>query len=195
MVNYIWSFFLITGILYSIITGRVELLNKEILDSTSVSLNIILKIMPIMALWLGLMQIAIKSGLIKKFTKLIMPLLKKLFPEIPNNHESLDYISSNVIANMLGLGNAATPFGLKAMKSLQDLNNKKTASKSMITFLVLNTCGFTIIPTTVISLRIANKSNNPTIIISYCILVSFFSLFFALLINSFLARKYFDNNK
>ena len=111
----------------------------------------IIKIFPVMALWLGLMNIAKNSGLLDKLSKKISPILKFLFPEIPKNHESLNYISSNIIANMFGLGNAATPFGLKAMKSLQKLNkNKDIASRSMITFLVINTSGVTIIPTTII---------------------------------------------
>ena len=189
MVNYIWAFFIITGIFYSIITNNMEILNKEILESTSSALNLILKIMPVMALWLGLMKIANTSGLINKFTKLIKPLLKKIFKEIPDNHESLNYISSNIIANLFGLGNAATPFGLKAMKSLQELNKKDEASKSMITFLIINTCGITLIPTTVISLRMSHNSNNPTIIIFYCILVSILSLSIALILNKLLNDK------
>lgn len=189
MVNYIWSFFIITGILYSIITNNLELINKEILESTTSALNLILKIMPIMALWLGLMKIVEKTGLIEIIKKLIMPLLKKIFPEIPKNHESFNYISSNIIANLLGLGNAATPFGLKTMKSLQELNKKDEASKSMTTFLIINTCGITLIPTTVISLRMMYKSNNPTIIIGYCILISTLSLTIALLINKVINDK------
>ncbi len=192
MVNYIWAFFILTGIIYSIITNNIEFLNKEILESSTSSLNLVLKIMPIMALWLGLMQIAKSSGLINKFTKLIRPILKKIFPEIPNNHESLNYISSNIVANLLGLGNAATPFGLKAMKSLQEINKKDEASKSMITFLIINTCGITLIPTTVISLRMMYNSKNPTIIIVYCILVSIISLSIALILNKKISKKLND---
>jgi Uncharacterized membrane protein, required for spore maturation in B.subtilis. len=97
---------------------------------------------------------------------LVEPLLSKLFPSIPKDNKAIGYIASNIAANMMGLGSAATPFGLKAMKELQKINDKKdTASTSMITFLVLNTAGVTIVPTTVLALRIANNSSNPSEII------------------------------
>ena len=112
------------------------------------------------------------------------------YDEIPNGHESLSLISSNVIANMFGLGSAATPFGLKAMKSLQELNsNKKVASKSMITFLVLNTSGLTIIPTTIISLRMMHGSNNPTEIVLACLIATIMSTTGGLIINKILASR------
>ena len=118
-------------------------------------------------------------------------ILKYIFPEIPKGHVSLSYISSNIIANMFGLGNAATPFGLKAMKSLQELNKKKdTATRSMITFLVINTSGVTIIPTTIISLRMMYGSTNPTSIVFACILSTFLSTTFGLIIDRLLARRY-----
>ena len=145
MVNKIWGFFIIIGIVACLLTGKVDVLNNEILESTKSSLDMIIKIFPVMALWLGIMRIATESGLLRKLSHFLSPLLRKLFPEIPKGHESLSLIASNITANMFGLGNAATPFGLKAMKSLQELNDKKdTASRSMITFLVLNTSGVTI---------------------------------------------------
>ena len=151
----------------------------------------ILKILPVMGLWLGIMNIASKSGLLAKFSKLISPILIKIFPDIPKNHESISYISSNIVANMFGLGNAATPFGLKAMKSLQELNPKKDeATRSMITFLVINTCGLTIIPTTVISLRMLYGSDNPTFILLPCIVVTFVSLVLGLIVDRILATRY-----
>ena len=143
-----------------------------------------------MALWLGIMKIASASGLLDKFSRMLKPLLKLLFPEIPENHESYEYISSNIVANMFGLGNAATPFGLKAMKSLQELNPKKdTATRSMITFLVLNTSGITIIPTTIISLRMMYGSSDPTSIVFICILSTFISTFLGLIIDRILAKN------
>jgi len=166
MINYIWASFIIIGIVYSVITNNFNILNEEILASSKTTLDLILKLFPMVALWTGIMNIAKESGLLNSFANKLSPLLKKLFPEIPDNHESLGYIASNIVVNMFGLGNAATPFGLKAMKSLQDLNkDKTTASKSMITFLVLNTSGLTLIPTTVISLRMAYNSANPTEIV------------------------------
>ena len=118
------------------------------------------------------------------------PFLRKLFPDIPSGHDSLSFIASNMIVNFFGLGNAATPFGLKAMKSLQELNDKKdVASRSMITFLVFNTSGLTLIPTTIISMRMLYGSNNPTEIVLPCILATFFSTAAGLIIDRFLAHR------
>lgn len=187
MINKIWGFFIIIGIMFSIINGNLEQINIEILDSAKVALDMVVKILPVMALWLGIMNIASKSGLLEKFSRLLSPILTKIFPEIPKNHESFGYISSNIVANMFGLGNAATPFGLKAMKSLQNINPKKDeATRSMITFLVINTCGLTIIPTTVISLRMMYGSSNPTFIVLPCIIVTFSSLILGLIIDRIL---------
>lgn len=125
MINKIWAFFIIVGILYCLLTDNLDVINKQLLDSTTTSLKMIMQIFSVMALWLGLMNIAKKSGLLDKFSKLIYPILHKVFPEIPKNHEAFSYMGSNIIANIFGLGNAASPFGLKAMKSLQSLNEKK----------------------------------------------------------------------
>ncbi|MEI3508059.1 MAG: nucleoside recognition domain-containing protein [Bacilli bacterium] len=123
-------------------------------SSGKTTLDLIIQIFPLLAIWLGIMNIAKQSGLLEKASNFISPVLSKIFPEIPKGHESLGLISSNIIANLFGLGNAATPFGLKAMESLQKLNKEKdTASRRIITFLVINTCGVTLVPTTIISLR------------------------------------------
>lgn len=190
MINKIWGFFILSGILFYIITGKIDLLNEEILSSTKSALDMIVKIFPVMALWLGLMNIATVSGLLNKMSKKLSPILSKLFPEIPKNHESLSLIASNIIANMFGLGNAATPFGLKAMKSLQEINPKKdTASRSMITFLVLNTSGVTIVPTTIISLRMMHGSTNPTEIVFACIMATMLSTIGGLIMDRILAKR------
>lgn len=184
MISKIWSFFILSGLLFSIFTGKTELITKEILLSCETSFNMVIKIFPVMALWLGIMNIALKSGLLDIISKIFYPVLKKIFPEIPKNHESLNFITSNIIVNMFGLGNAATPFGLKAMKSLQELNlNKDTASKSMITFLVINTSGVTLIPTTIISLRMMYGSVNPVKIVLPCIIITFLSLISGLILD------------
>lgn len=191
MINKIWAFFIILGIIFALFTGNIEVINKEILTSSKTAFDMVISLFPVMALWLGIMKIASTSGLLEKFSKLISPLLSKLFPEIPKNHESLSLISSNIIANMFGLGNAATPFGLKAMQSLQELNKKKdTASRSMITFLVINTSGVTLVPTTIISLRMLYKSTNPTEIVFACILATLISTIGGLIIDRILAGKY-----
>ena len=189
MVNKIWGFFIVIGIVFCLFTNNVEVINNEILNSCKTALDMTFKIFPVMALWLGIAKIAEVSGLLKKLSLKLSFILKFLFPEIPKGHESLSYISSNIIANMFGLGNAATPFGLKAMQLLQELNIKKdTASRSMITFLVLNTSGVTIIPTTIISLRMMYGSINPTSIVFPCIIITFTSTVIGLIIDRILAR-------
>lgn len=190
MVNKIWGFFIISGIVCYILTGQFEQLNQEILNCGKNSLDMVMKIFPVMALWLGIMNIAKVSGLLEKISKLFYPILGRLFPEIPKNHESFSLMASNIVANMMGLGNAATPFGLKAMKSLQELNPKKdTATRSMITFLVINTSGVTIIPTTIISLRMLYGSSNPTEIVLACILATMLSTISGLIADRFLAKR------
>lgn len=191
MVNIIWSVMIISGIIYSLIMGKIDVINSEILTSAKTSIDMIIKLLPVMAIWLGIMEIAKNSGLLEKISIRISPLLHKLFPDIPKNHESLGLIASNMVANMVGLGNAATPFGLKAMESLQKINpNKNVASRSMITFLVLNTAGLTIIPTTVISLRLMHGSTNPTEILLPCIIATFFSTMCGLILDRILARRH-----
>lgn len=188
MINKIWASFIIIGILYSILTNNTELISTEIIKSTETTLNMITKIFPVMALWLGIMKIAEESNLLKKISKLLSPIMKKIFPEIPENHESISLITTNVVANLFGLGNAGTPIGLKTMKTLQELNkNKKEASHSMITFLVLNTTGLTIIPTTILSLNMNAK--NPTEIILPCFLASLSATIGGLIIDRILQRK------
>lgn len=137
-----------------------------------------------MCLWLGTMKIADSSGLLNIISNKLSKIIRVVFPEIPKGDPAIAYISSNIVMNMLGLGNAATPFGIKAMTRLKELNNNSDiASRSMITFLVINTSSVTIIPTTVISLRIASGSNNPTEIMTACIITTFLSSFIGLLID------------
>jgi spore maturation protein A len=189
MINKIWGFFIIVGILYGILTGNIDLINKEIINSAKTSLDMFLTILPIITLWVGIMTIAKESGLLDKLSKMLAPLLSIIFPDIPKDHESLGFISSNIIVNIFGLGSAATPFGLKAMKSLQELNDKKdTATRSMVTFLVLNTSGMTLIPTTVISLRMFYNSLNPTEIIMTTIISTLASTTGGLLLDRFINR-------
>ena len=162
MVGYIWAFLIIIGIMYSFISGNINILNNSILTNANKALELILNLMPIIVLWTGILKIAEESGLLNKFANFLRPILCKLFPSIPKDNKALGYISSNIAANMLGLGSAATPAGLKAMKELQMINKEKdTASTPMITFLVLNTAGVTIIPTTILALRSAYHSINP----------------------------------
>lgn len=190
MVNIIWIILIILGIIYSLFTTNLERLNVAIMDSTKISLDMLFKIFPVLALWMGLTKIAETSGLLKKISNKLSPILTKLFPKIPKNHESLGLIASNIVSNMFGLGSAATPFGLKAMESLQKLNKKKdTVTKSMITFLTLNTSGLTIVPTTIISLRLMYGSLNPTNIVLACILSTIISTISGLFMDKILQRR------
>ena len=183
MINYIFSVFFIIGIIYSLLTNNINLSN-EMLNASSKAIELIFTMLPVMCLWLGIVNIAKKSGLLDKLANILTPILKIIFPEIPKEHKAFSYISINIIMNMLGVGNAATPFGLKAMKSLQELNkNKDTASRSMITFIILNTAAVTIIPTTIISLRIANNSINPMSIVPYIIITSSLSCIIGLILD------------
>ena len=182
MINYIWAFFIIIGIVYGIFTGNTQSINNTLINSGTSAIEMIFKLIPLMCLWLGIMNIAKDSGLIDILAKKLNRILKVLFPEIPENHEALTYISSNIIMNMLGVGNAATPFGLKAMKEMQKLNkNKDVASRSMITFLVINTSSVTIIPTTIVSFRVLNNSVNPTAIVPLCIITTVISCIFGII--------------
>ena len=187
MVNKIWGFFIIVGTLFALCNGKIDVINEEILTSCKSALDLVIQLFPVIALWLGVMKIASSSGLLEKISYKISPVLRFIFPEIPKGHPALGYISSNIIANIFGLGNVATPFGLKAMESLQELNPKKEeASRSMITFLVLNTSGLTLIPTTIISMRMLYKSVSPTEIIVPCILATTISTIVGLLLDRIL---------
>lgn len=184
MINYIFGFFLIIGIIYSFLTGNASGVNESIISSGSKAIDMIIKMIPLLCLWLGVMKIASASGLLKKFSRLISKVIHPLFPELKKDSESISYIASNIAMNMLGLGNAATPFGLKAFECMQKENKQKdTATRSMITFLVINTASVTIIPTTVISLRSLNHSKDPTEIVLACIIATILSCSCALILD------------
>ena len=190
MINLIWVFLCGSAIIYSLLTGNVEFINKEILNAVYSGLYLCLDMAPIIILWMGIMSLASSSGLLEKFGKLIRPFLCKLFPSLNKNSKSLDYIASNIACNMLGMGSAATPFGLKAMASMQEENkNKDTASPAMITFLVLNTAGVTLIPTTTIALRMSHGSLNPTCIILPSIIATTVSSICGLTLDYIIRKK------
>lgn len=190
MVNIIWGVFILVGIIYGLFSGNVKTVNDILISSGKTSIEIIMEMIPVLVVWMGLMEIAEKSGLLTLISQKLSKVLRILFPTIPKDNKALGYIASNVAVNMAGLGSAATPFGLKAMEELQKINPKKdTASDAMITFLVLNTGGVTIIPTTIIALRTLHKSANPNEIIITCILATFISCFCGLLLDYFIRRR------
>lgn len=166
MLNFVWPIFIIISFVYAIFSGNLDSLNSSIFSSTEEAVKLCLSLLGTMCLWNGIMQIANQTSVVTKLTKLLKPLMRLLFPEIEENSPVYQEISMNMIANILGLGNAATPLGLKAMKSLQDQNVDKTVlSNSMATLIVINTASIQIIPTTVIAIRSSLGSQNPTSII------------------------------
>ena len=194
MINIIWGAFIVIGIAYSFFTGNIEVINNEIISAGGKALELIIDMIPLLVIWMGLMQIAEKSGLINSIARLMRPILSKLFPSVPKDDPSLGFIASNIAINMAGLGSPATPFGLKAMAKLQELNpDKKRATAPMITFLVLNTSGVTIIPTAILSLRVMYGSANPTIIIPTCILATLCSCIGGLTLDYIIRRKNGNN--
>ena len=184
MINYIFGIFIIIGIVYSFITGNSQVINDSLLSSGNIAIEMILKMVPLLCLWLGVMKIAEKSGFLLKMSGYFSRILHPLFPELKKGGAAMSYLASNIVMNMLGLGNAATPFGLKAFECMQNDNPQKdTATRSMITFLVMNTASVTLIPTTVISFRILNNSNNPTDIVTACLVATVFSCLVGIVID------------
>src|SRR5699024_3526193 len=172
MVNIIWACMAIIGILYAMLNGTMDQVNKAIFESAQDAVTISLGLISILVFWLGIMRVAEKAGILRVLAKLFRPIVIKLFPEIPKDHPAIGYILSNMTANIFGLGNAATPMGIKAMEQMKQLSGSETASRSMITFLALNTSSLTLIPTTVISIRMQYQSVSPTEIVGTTIIAT-----------------------
>lgn len=163
----------VIGLIFAIINGKMKEVNEAIFSSANEAVTLCIGLISILVFWLGIMRIAQESGLLDKLSKLFKPVILKLFPDVPSDHPAVGYILSNMIANMLGLGNAATPLGIKAMEQLKALNGgKSSASRSMVTFLALNTSGLTLIPTTVIAIRMSYNSASPTDIVGPTLLAT-----------------------
>lgn len=189
MINFIFTFFLLVGIVYSFFTGNVLSVNESLIQSGEVAISMVLKIIPLLCLWLGVMKIASLSGLLSKLSLLFAKIIGPLFPEVEKGDEVLTYIATNIVMNIFGLGNAATPFGLKAFQLLQERNPKKDeASRSMITLLVMNTASVTLIPTTVISFRRLYHSINPTEILIPCMIATILSCLLGLVVDRIFAN-------
>ena len=189
MLNMIWPIFIIVSIIYAIIVGRVEEVNNSIFESAASTVELVITFFGTICLWNGIMNIAINTSLIEKLVFFFKPLLKYLFPEIYQDEKIRKEISMNMVANMLGLGNAATPLGLKAMKSMQEKNKKTdTLSNAMLMFIVINTASIQMIPTTVIAIRSSLGSQNPTATIVPIWISSACSIIVAILITKFLIK-------
>lgn len=166
MLNVIWLSMIVISVLVGMMTGKIDAVVHSVTDSAKFGFELALGLSGIMALWLGIMSIATESGLVSILGRILKPLLKRLFPDIPVEHPAMGAMTLNIAANMLGLANASTPFGLQAMKELQALNKQAAiATNSMCTFLAINTSSIQLIPATAIAFLAANGSTNPSSII------------------------------
>jgi spore maturation protein A len=170
MLNLIWLLLLASGILVAAFNGNIEVVTEAALGAAKGAVEVCFDLIGVMALWLGIMKIAEQGGLVQTLARWLRPLTVRLFPSVPPQHPAMGAIILNLSANMLGLGNAATPLGMKAMQELQKLNRDSSeASEAMCTFLALNTSCITLIPATIIAIRLSFNSANPTEIVGPCI--------------------------
>jgi spore maturation protein A len=182
MLNMIWLGMIVTSIIVGLIEGRIDQVVLAVTDSAKLGFEIALGLTGIMCFWLGIMSIATESGLINNLGIFLRPILRRLFPDVPREHPAMGAIAMNIAANMLGLANAATPFGLQAMKELQTLNpNVKIATNSMCTFLAINTSSVQLIPATAIAYLAANGSTDPTGIIFSSLVATIISTIVAII--------------
>lgn len=173
MINGIWMGLIVIGVLISMFNGNVNAVTESAISSSKTAVEISIGLVGVMSLWLGLMKIAEEAGLVKALGRGLRPIMKRLFPEIPEDHPASGSIVANVAANFFGLGNAATPLGIKAMQELQELNdNKEEASNAMVLFLAINTSSVTLISSSVIAYRAAANSANVTEIIAPTIIAT-----------------------
>jgi len=181
--NYIFYFLIVASIIIGAINGKLQDVVNSIMDGAELSVKIAFSLIGIMAFWLGMMRIVEKSGIIKFISKLLQPITKFLFNELPENSPAIGDIAMNFTANAFGLANAATPFGIRAMEELQKENKeKKQASNSMCLFLGMNTAGFQLIPTTVLAVLVGIGYKNPTEIIAPTLIVTSIAFVSAILI-------------
>lgn len=190
LLNYIWSILLFIAVIVAVFTGEITTLSDSVIKGAADSVELLLSITGIVAFWSGIMEVAEKSGLMQSLCNLFRPILSKVFNNASSNKKAMEYICSNITANMLGLGNAATPLGLKAMNELQKMNrSKNTASNDMITFVVLNTASLQILPTTLCAYRSAYGSTKPFEILPQIWLVSLLSLTIGLLVTKMISKN------
>ncbi len=186
MINRLWFFLMVIGIFTAGFNNRISIVPETIFSAAEQAVSISIGLISIMAFWLGMMKIVEESGLIKVIISLLRPVATFLFPGVPKDHPAMSAILMNMSANLLGMGNAATPFGLKAMEKMQELNHKKdTATNDMCTFLAVNTSCITLVPATIIALRSATGSANPTEIIGTTIMASGISTLVAVSLDRF----------
>ena len=195
MINYLWGILMTLGMAFSIISGKGKETGLAAINSSKEAITLCITMLGVMGLWMGIMEIAIESGIIKKLTNLVNPVIKRLFPDIPEDNKAREYITSNFIANILGLGWAATPVGLKAMDELRKINNNsEIASSDMCTFLIINISSLQLIPINIIAYRSQYGSINPSSIIGRSIVATIISTLVGVFF-SIIARKIIKSKK
>ena len=191
MLNYIWFGLMAIALVVAAVNGTAEAVTKGAVESAATAVQIAIGLVGIMTLWLGMMRVAEAAGLVMLLGRALRPVLRWLFPEVPAAHPAAGAIVLATAANMLGLANAATPLGIKAMEELQTLNpNKDTASNAMVTLMALTTASVQLVPATMIGILAASGSTNPTAIIAPTILASFVGTIAAVIVARFLQRFY-----
>ncbi len=194
MVNLIWLVFILAGFVFAALKGDINQVTDAAFEGAKTGVTVSFGLISILVLWLGIMKIAEDAGLLKLLGRMLSPVIRFLFPGVPKDHPAMGYILSNMSANMLGLGNAATPMGIKAMKELQKLNPiKDTASPEMCTLLAINTASITLIPTTLIAIRMNYHSANPAEIVGTTLVATFISTVTAILFDRWF--RLMDRNK
>ena len=190
MLNILWPIFIILSFIYALISGKVNEVNNGIFESLTDAVELSITFLGTMCLWTGIMEIAKQTSLIDKMTNLLKPLINFLFPDLKRNESAKQEISMNMIANILGLGNAATPLGIKAMKTMQKENAKKdTLTNSMMMFIVINTASIQLIPTNVIAIRTSLNSQNSTGIILPVWIATIIAAIVGIAFTKFLIKK------
>jgi len=184
LIDFIWLMLFLVGVVTAMFTGRMDAVGKAVLMGAQSGVDLSIGLVSIVAFWLGMMNIAEHAGVVQWLSKLLAPIAKRLYPSVPMDHPAMGSILANMSANIIGLGNAATPLGLKAMKELQTLNtDKETASDAMCTLLALNTASISLIPTTVIAVRILYHSKDPTSVVATTIVATFLGTIAAILLD------------
>lgn len=191
MVNKIWLAFILIGFAFAAAKGNINVVTEAAFDGATTGVTVCFGLISIMVFWLGIMRLAEDSGLVKGISRLLGPIVSFLFPDVPKNHPAMGFILSNMSANLLGLGNAATPMGIRAMQELQTLNpDKEKATPAMCTLLALNTASITLIPTTLIAIRISFGSANPAEIVGTTLMATIVATLAAIMADRWYRRKY-----
>lgn len=186
----IWIFILIFGFVFAVGTGNVEAVVKALFESTNTGISLSFNILGVMCLWSGFMNVAENGGVVNSLSKFVHPIVKILFPELSENSDASGHIAMNITANMIGLGNVATPMGIRAMEKLQEINKSQNRlSRSMLMFVVLNMASIQLVPTTVIALRANSGSINPNSIVVPTIVSSLVSVVVGIILVKLVCRK------